>query len=801
MNEGNKTRLILIGICFACMVMVFARNVTVRLQATREETSVSAVNGDKGITHAQAAKMLSLLAYTTDELDGLERSHTYKDSKQDDWYDRYINGLVSMGLGSAFSANETTFGPMDKVTYTELDQLIQLIQKEKKVTLNKVNSSKQGKQNIGLNDFTKLYDQLIKNVYLHKENGQTVSYIKKKELYVIGIPEQKKETNQKVSTDQGQYEVNGIDAKNYVDHTLKAYVSNSELVAITGTVDKKVTIHNAYILKMDGKEITAFINGIKRVFMAKSEVSEKIETVVADLVITNQKVTKITLKPEKIKAKVLSISKDSIDLEKYGTVKLDDDFKVYQIYGELMAEAPNSILVGYSNCEFVMTHGKICAALITDSLTAKNIRVLIRNNGYDSVYHKKVTVTSDENFIVSYGNGKNRTEKKYEAGEKVTIKTSNKMLASGRLEIKTESDSGKVKITSIVRAKGSPSYRGTIEIVKRSGKLTVVNELPLEEYLYAVVPSEMPVSYGLEALKTQAICARSYAYNHLAANSCSAYGAHVDDSTAYQVYNNHGEDKLAKQAVDETRGKVLQYQGKVIFAYYYSTSCGNTSSVSDVWVNKKTIPYLVGHFQSSDGKKETKDFSSDQAFREFLTSNKEEMLDEDYPWYRWNVKISYDNLTKMVDRRLKDIYNKKSDYVKTLNSDGKYYERAIDTIGTVQKIKVIKRAKSGLVSRIEIVGSDNTVRVTSESFIRQILAPMYDTVIRKDGTKVKNLNLLPSSFFVIDSNADGIQLYGGGYGHGVGMSQNGVKSLVKLGMTCEEILKHYYDNIEIGTIY
>ena len=61
--------------------------------------------------------------------------------------------------------------------------------------------------------------------------------------------------------------------------------------------------------------------------------------------------------------------------------------------------------------------------------------------------------------------------------------------------------------------------------------LLIVNELPLEEYLYAVIPSEMPTYYGLEPLKVQAVCARSYAYKHLVANNLSKYGAHVDDSS------------------------------------------------------------------------------------------------------------------------------------------------------------------------------------------------------------------------------------------------------------------------------
>ena len=101
--------------------------------------------------------------------------------------------------------------------------------------------------------------------------------------------------------------------------------------------------------------------------------------------------------------------------------------------------------------------------------------------------------------------------------------------------------------------------------------MLLINELALEEYLYAVVPSEMPTYYGIEALKVQAVCARSYAYRHLLANSLSRYGAHVDDSVSYQVYNNIPENEESVLAVKDTYGRVIEYEGEIITAYYFST--------------------------------------------------------------------------------------------------------------------------------------------------------------------------------------------------------------------------------------
>ena len=98
----------------------------------------------------------------------------------------------------------------------------------------------------------------------------------------------------------------------------------------------------------------------------------------------------------------------------------------------------------------------------------------------------------------------------------------------------------------------------------------MINELLLEEYLYAVVPSEMPASYPLEALKAQAVCARTYAYARILHAGLPEYGAHVDDSTAFQVYNNILENAQTTKAVRETKGELLWYGQELADTYYYS---------------------------------------------------------------------------------------------------------------------------------------------------------------------------------------------------------------------------------------
>lgn len=133
-------------------------------------------------------------------------------------------------------------------------------------------------------------------------------------------------------------------------------------------------------------------------------------------------------------------------------------------------------------------------------------------------------------------------------------------------------------------------YRGSLQVAVVRGKLQVVNTVGLEAYLYGVVPSEMPHTWAAEALKCQAIAARSYA---LAVRKTSGSFDLYSD-TRSQVYRGvDGEQPEASAAVDATAGQVVLYQGKVATTYFYSSSGGRTAAIQDVWPNAKPVPYLV----------------------------------------------------------------------------------------------------------------------------------------------------------------------------------------------------------------
>jgi SpoIID/LytB domain protein len=133
------------------------------------------------------------------------------------------------------------------------------------------------------------------------------------------------------------------------------------------------------------------------------------------------------------------------------------------------------------------------------------------------------------------------------------------------------------------------AYRGELRVSVDKGRLRAINTLGLEAYLYGVVPSEMPHYWPLEALKAQAVAARSYA---LATRRHGDFDVYSDVRS--QVYRGIPEEEApTNEAIDETAGLVVTYQGQVAYTYFFSTSGGRTATVTDVWPGSKAIPYLV----------------------------------------------------------------------------------------------------------------------------------------------------------------------------------------------------------------
>ena len=371
------------------------------------------------------------------------------------------------------------------------------------------------------------------------------------------------------------------------------------------------------------------------------------------------------------------------------------------------------------------------------------IRVVLMTNGYQGIIHKEVKLRADSELTLTYGN---RTEQ-IAAGECVVVTADDARLSEGNMRI--EAKDGVLQIESMKRGDGVPAYNGVIELRRAENGIVVVNELPIETYLCRVVPSEMPASYELEALKAQAVCARSYAY--MESYGYPEYEAHVNDSTDYQVYGNSLPDERADRAVEETKGQTVWYQGKIVTTYYYSTSCGRTTN-AEAWGS--TPSEENGYLQSVDVK------GTDGDYEKAL------------PWYRWHAKIPEQEMEENIRR-----------------NTGK-------DIGELKSVEVTMRGAGDVALVLTAVGSKCTVTVETENKIRTALAGDYD-IVKQDGSTRNCGKLLPSAFFTIKKEKGSYCIEGGGFGHGIGMSQTGANEMAKQGKNYREILELFYPGVNV----
>lgn len=256
--------------------------------------------------------------------------------------------------------------------------------------------------------------------------------------------------------------------------------------------------------------------------------------------------------------------------------------------------------------------------------------------------------------------------------------------------------------------------------IKVNGK--TVTE-PLEEYIIGVVACEMPASYRKEALKAQAVAARTFAISRIENNKNYIFKGTTSDqcyNTIKQMKSKWGKNynkyyKKIKEAVYNTKKEYLAYKDKPISALYFSLSNGYTENSENVYVSKK--PYL-------------KSVSS-----------------------MW------------------DIENKNYEVTKTFTKNEIKKKLGLEENITI--IKIISRYKTNRVKYIKVNNK------------------------KYKGTEFRMLLGLRSTDFDIEIEKDNILITTRGYGHGVGMSQNGANEMAKLGYKYDEILKYYYQKVEI----
>ncbi len=441
------------------------------------------------------------------------------------------------------------------------------------------------------------------------------------------------------------------------------------------------------------------------------------------------------------------------------------------------------------------------------------LRVLITTDDFLYDYHEKVEITSNRDFTIQGEDG--TIFAYYNAWEKVDLDAFS--LKEGECLIFR--GEGKMLVSSINRAQGNPSYYGSLEIYKDENGYCIINEVAMEDYLKNVVPSEMMSNYPQEALKAQAVCARSYAYSHFLSESTLPYGANMNDSTDFQVYNNIQETDSTNSAVAETAGKVLLINGEPKPVYFFSTSCGYTTNES-IW--KPQYPEPEHAYGSVAVKEEMareamstdrgyvslyqgKDLAIEQNFESFLLSETNGFLEQEEQWFRWSYEGQIED--GRILARMQERYAVRNDLILTWDKDEEtYVSEEIKRIGNITDIEVIKRLEGGIADELLVETTENTYLIVGEYNIRYILSDGVSDIVRNDGSVVTVTNLLPSAYFIIEpvcSDAgvvEKITLTGGGYGHGVGMSQNGAKQAALQGMNYEEILMLFYRDFQLEAL-
>jgi stage II sporulation protein D len=305
-------------------------------------------------------------------------------------------------------------------------------------------------------------------------------------------------------------------------------------------------------------------------------------------------------------------------------------------------------------------------------------------------------------------------------------------------------------------------FFGTLELKSASDGLVLVNRLPLEQYLLGL--NEVPTDWPLEALKAQAVAARTYALHGLTqprAGAADLYGFDICASVECQVFSGAAvvetlEGRRWQQAVESTEGEVVLYDGRPILARYHSTSGGRTLENSKVFTDEPSYPYLRP-----------------------VPSRAEKRA----PLYRWTVRFRLTDLQAILERagwwthargRLASVSTRKS-------SSGWHYP---DVVMKGSRGYLIKTAQE--------------FRETLATLAPQMYPDKYPSPAKTSSGALPET--LPSNRFEIVTREENVVVRGRGWGHGVGMSQWGARGLAERGKTHDEILEHYYTGVTVKRV-
>lgn len=316
------------------------------------------------------------------------------------------------------------------------------------------------------------------------------------------------------------------------------------------------------------------------------------------------------------------------------------------------------------------------------------------------------------------------------------------------------------------RSAAGKLVRGRLEATLFHRNLRLVNVVDLENYTHGVVSAEMPIKSPLEALKAQAVVARTHAlFIKNVSRRHRKQGYDVCDDQHCQVYAGaRAESARSREVVDGTRGRVVTYQGALAHVIYSSNCGGHTQSGKDLngWGD---VPYWTGIEDApSAGSLPRSPWQLRQWLLTWPPSYCKPSADVHPSHFRWTRVMTFAELEAKADRKLH--------------------------VGKLKTLRALRRSPSGNVNTLLVEGSRKKVRVKSEFDIRGLLG----------------IGSLRSTQFVIDWDYDAkgkpraVVFHGGGWGHGVGLCQSGAIGRADAGQTYQDIIKAYFKGTDLGQL-
>ncbi|MDR1413653.1 MAG: SpoIID/LytB domain-containing protein [Puniceicoccales bacterium] len=419
------------------------------------------------------------------------------------------------------------------------------------------------------------------------------------------------------------------------------------------------------------------------------------------------------------------------------------------------------------------------------------LRVAISDNQFKEFSYGEIELIATDNYEIYSGqtllfkvSKSKSTRIKLNRGKFDVYVGSNKQERIAAETLLVKCPNGLLGVKDLQRIGKQALYRGEFELAKAANeKFLLINVVELEDYVKGVVPNEMSAKYGIEALKSQAVAARSYA---LSPRLGSLEKFNLYDSTLSQSYFGvNTETQATTEATQKTAGLVALSNGNVITAQYTTASCGHTENCENSFSSSdNTFPsapksYLRGRpdYQNMGNLK------TEAAAKKFYKS-RPKSYDEESKFFRWQVEWTASELEESLPKTLQQ--QSKTGFVRKNSATSSNF-------GKLKHINVTKRGVSGIIMEMEIVSDSQKFTVKKELVIRRVLT--------KNGAPLLSANVAFDHLVDKNGNLQKVIAYGGGFGHNVGMSQHGAEFMAtRLGKTFDQILKSYYSNIAIGTM-